>query len=125
MILYAPAQAPVCSILMPDPELANSRGQAISSNLRTSRNGTQYTYVRKGLNKTLTYTFENMGRGKLVELQEFIKTYQGSPFRIEDHHGVMWSAFLTPETVETVMDQRAFPVLESGSITLEFTGQQL
>ena len=125
MILYAPANAPTCSILMPDPILTNTRGQVIDVNLRTSRDGTQYTYVRKGTEKTLSYTFENMGRGKLVELQEFIKTFQGSKFRIEDHHQVFWIATLTPETIQTVMDRRAFPVLESGNVTLEFTGSQM
>lgn len=125
MILYAPGLAPVCSILLPDPALENSRGQAISVNLRTSRDGTQYTYIRKGTEKTLSYTFENVGRGKIVELQEFIKTYQGSQFRFEDHRQVVWLAFLTPETIESVMENRAAPILETGSVTLEFTGRQL
>jgi len=110
---------------MPNPQLANTRGQIVQTNLRTSRDGTQYTYNRKGLEKTLSYTFEGVGRGKLVELQEFIKTYQGFQFRIEDHHQVLWLVYITPDTFQTVMDRRGSPVLESGSITLEFTGSQL
>jgi len=125
MILSAPGLAPTCAILLPDPALSNTRGQVISSNLRMSRDGTQYTYVRKGTDKTLSYTFEGVGRGKLVELQEFIKANQGNVFRIQDHHNVVWLAYLTPETIETVMEKRAAPILETGSVTLEFTGTQL
>ena len=124
MILYAPGLAPVASILLPDPVLANSRGQVISTNLRTSRDGTQYTYNRKNTDKVLNYDFEGVGRGKLVELQEFLKTYQGTQFRIQDHRNVMWLAYLTPESFNTVMSARAFPILETGTVSLSFVGAQ-
>jgi hypothetical protein len=125
MILYAPGNAPVASILLPDPDLGNSRGQQLKMTLRTSRNGNQYTYNRKNTDKVLTYTFEGIARGKVVELQEFVKLYQGGSFRITDHHDVNWLAFMTEATLDSVMSRRASPVLEDGSLTLTFTGRQL
>lgn len=125
MILYAPGNAPVASIVLPDPDLGNSRGQQLKMTLRNSRNGTPWTYVRKNTDKVLTYTFGHIARGKIVELQEFVKLYKGGTFKVTDHNDVNWIAIMTQGTVDSVMSRRADPVLEDGSVTLTFTGRQL
>lgn len=124
MILYAPAEAPTDIIQMPDPQLANEEGQRISMDLKTTRNGSLHTYIEKTSDRVLNYTFEGVGRGKIVELQEFFKIHAGNNIRLEDHRGTLWLVKLQSETLDATMDKRAAPILESGSFNLSFIGRQ-
>lgn len=123
MILYAPADAPVDILYMPDPVLGNERGQALGMSLKTARDGTQYTHVKRTGLKTLTYSFENVGRGKIVEVQEFLKRNNGNYIRVEDHRGDLWRVLAQEEEHTFSMDKKASPVLEAGSFELTFIGE--
>ena len=123
MILYAPADAPIDAIEMPDPSLSNEEGRRVSMDLFVARDGTQHTYIHKTNDTILNYDFTGVGRGKIVELQQFLKKHAGNEMRLEDHRGDLWRVSLRETELLATMNRRADPVLEDGSFSLSFQGQ--
>ena len=125
IVLEAPYSAPVTASLLPNPILQDDEGLDVNVNLRQSMDGTPYTYVKSSLRSVITYTFENIGRGKLLELQEFVRLYAGVDIKITDYNGDVWKATIE-SPVEFSTDVRSAPAgsirREAGSFTLTFTG---
>lgn len=119
-----PSVGAVTALLLPNPELGDSEGQDLALNQRRAINGTRYSYVKTSSRKLLTFTWSNLGRGKLVEIQEFYKLYAGSHALLTDHRGDIWDVTFVNEPSVTT-NSRAAPLTESGSITLEFIGESV
>lgn len=125
MIFEGPYPGIITGLLMPNPQLDNTEGRDISVQFRQAIDGTRYTYVKTSLRRKLTYTWENLGRGKLVELQEFYKLYAGKHVRLTDFRGDVWDIIFEAEpSISTdVLSKKAGAARqESGSVTLELNG---
>lgn len=128
-ILQAPFPGPVTVLLLPDPELGDEEGKDISVEFKQSMNGTLYTYVKISSRKRMTFNWSKIGRGKLIEVQEFFKNYAGEHALFTDFRGDIWDVIFNTNPVDITMDTRSAPAggtrFESGSLTLEFLGAQI
>jgi len=129
MILEAPFAAPITTMIMPNPQLENTEGRDISANFKLSIDGTRSTYVKSSDRKTLTFTWEDLGRGKLVEIQEFFKLYVGDSIKLTDFRGDQWNVIFGENPIDVSINSRSYNSgggrKESGSVTLEFLGAQI
>jgi hypothetical protein len=120
----APYATPATVTLLPDPEFADSRALEVNLNYQQTLDGTRYTYVKQTDNIRLIYSWDTLGRGKLLELEEFFQAYAGEFIRIIDHNNKIWKAAIAPGELsfETTKLTRSAggPRTESGTITLEF-----
>ena len=112
-------------LLLPNPVLDNTKSLDVSVNFSQAIDGSRYTYVKTSGRKRITFTWENLGRGKLVELQEFYKAYAGQSVRLTDFRDNSWDVIMEQEPL-VVMDKRSVNAgasrKESGTVTLELNG---
>jgi hypothetical protein len=128
VIIEAPYPATVTGLILPNPELDNTESRNISVNHELAMDGTRYTYVKTSARKLLSYTWESIGRGKLVEVQEFYKLYAGERIKVTDFKGNVWDALFqnAPTITTTKLSVNAGAARkESGALTLEFLGAQI
>lgn len=123
--LEAPWSAPATVTLLPNPILEDTEGLDVAINLRQAMDGTPYTYVQSSDRKVITYEFEDVGRGKLLEVQEFVRLYAGQEIKITDYRGDVWRATID-SPIEFVTNSKSTPKgsvrQESGLFSLTFTG---
>ena len=124
-----PAVGPITTLILPNPELDNTEGQDLSLQLRHAIDGTRSTYVKSSARRTLSFAWSNLGRGKIVEVQEFFKLYAGDHVLLEDFRGDIWDVFFAEDPLSMATEKRSAnfggPRTESGSLALEFTGVQI
>ena len=124
-----PAVGPITSLILPNPDFGNTESQDISVDFKLSMNGTRYTYVKSSDRKLLTFTWSNLGRGKLIELQEFYKLYAGDHILLTDYREEIWDAIFNTSPLDFSIDTKSSnfggPRPESGTITLEFLGVKI
>jgi len=124
-----PAVGPITALLLPNPILGNTEGQGISVEPRVSMNGARYSYVKSSDRKQMSFSWDVVGYGKLVEVQEFFKLYIGDHILLTDFRGDIWDVIFGENpitvTVDTKSDNAGGPRNESGSLTLEFLGVQI
>ena len=124
-----PAVGPITALILPNPELENTEGQDLSLQLRRAIDGTRSTYVKSSDRKSLSFTWESLGRGKLIEVQEFFKLYVGDHILLEDFRGDIWDVIFAEDPISTTTSKRSAnfggPRAESGSLTLEFLGAKI
>lgn len=129
MVLEAPYVAPVAALILPNPELDNSEGQDLSVDLRKAIDGTRSTYVKSNNQKRIAFAWANLGRGKLVEVEEFYKLYTGQRIRLTDFRGDVWNVIFSDNPINIVVGRRSFNSgaarKESGTLELEFLGTQV
>lgn len=116
------------ALVLPNPLHGNDEGFDQSVQFRKSINGTRYTYVKSSDRKTLVFSWDFLGRGKLVEIQEFYKLYAGNHVKLTDFRGDVWDAIFAEDpslSVEVRTVNSGAARKESGSITLEFLGVQI
>jgi len=128
-ILQAPFPNIVTALLLPDPDLGNTEGRDISVEFRQSINGTRSTYVKSSARRRLSFIWNNLGRGKLVEIQEFFKNYVGEHLLLTDFRDALWDVIFAEDPIDTSIDTLSVNAgaarKESGFITLEFLGVQI
>jgi len=128
MIIEGPYPGIAQALLLPNPIHGNTEGRDHSVSFRKSINGTRYTYVKSSDRKRLVFTWETLGRGKLVEIQEFYKLYAGNNVKVTDFRGDIWDAIFAEEpelSTESRSVNAGAARKESGTITLEFLGVQI
>ena len=64
-------------VIMPNPDLEDVENVEQSVNHRLALDGTNYTYVKSSPYKRLTLTFNNQGRGKIIEVAAFYEANAG------------------------------------------------
>jgi len=114
--------------ILPSPQLEDTNALSVGINHRQSMTAAHYTYVKKrnADKRQFEYTFENVGRGKLVEVQEFYKLFAGERVFITDHHNVTTPVYFLSDNIEFTTSNRSNPSggigerSESGDFTLEF-----
>ena len=128
-VLTAPLPTILTTMQMPDPDHGNPKGQDLNVDFKKSINNTRYTYVKSSARKTLTFTWDVLGRGKLVEVQEFYKNYAGDQIRLIDFRDNVWDVIFAENPIDITMNQRSGNAggarFESGSLTLEFLGVKI
>ena len=128
MVIEGPYPGIAQALLLPNPIHGNTEGRDQLVSFRKSINGTRYTYVKSSERKRLEFTWETLGRGKLVEIQEFYKLYAGNHIKITDFRGDVWDAIFVGEpelSIEKRTANAGAARKESGTITLEFLGVQI
>lgn len=127
--LQAPYAAPTTVTLLPNPVFSDSEGLDVTVDYKESMNGTRHSYVTNPGTTKLTYEFQNMGRGKMLEIQEFLIAYIGEEIRLRNFKDEVWKVFITSDPHTFAHDQLSVasggPRQESGNFTLEFTGVKI
>lgn len=114
--------------ILPSPVLSNTEALSVGLEHGQSMSGDHYTYVRRRSadKREFSFTFENVGRGKLVEVQEFFKLFNGERIFITDHQGTTTPVYFQNDAVEFTIDRRSGTTgasgerSESGNFTLNF-----
>lgn len=114
------------TVILPNPIFSDSRALDVEVQYYQTINGTRYTYIRQNDGIKLVYTWEVLGRGKLLELEEFLQIYAGEIIQIIDHNSLIWDARLIPGsfsfTTSSLSKNAGGSRTESGDVTLEFIG---
>jgi hypothetical protein len=87
--------------------------------------GTRYSYVKSSDDRRLSFSFTDIGRGKILEVQEFLKKFRGQFIKVVDHRGNAWKVFVDTNPVTFTTNARGAPQGERGSFDLEFVGESL
>ena len=115
--------------LMPNPDVENSEEVEADVNIRQSMDNTFYTYSRQSNQRRVNYTWSNLGRGKIAEIQEFFKLSYGERLTIKDHRDVQYTVIVEDNTLEFTTTKRTFnsggPRNEAGTTTLTFVGERI
>lgn len=118
---------PTVVTLIPSPVVEDTQGLEDQINFGQSMDGTRYTYVKSTNDKRLSYTFQNIGRGKILEIQEFFRTFRGEFIRLINFRGETWKVFVDADSINFQTDKRSVNSggsrKEAGSFTLEFVGE--
>ena len=115
-------------LILPNPELGNIEGLSVGINHSLSMTGDNYTYIKKRSSdkRTFRFDFTNVGRGKLIETQEFYKLHGGEEVIITDQFGSINQVIFSSDPSFTT-SSHSVPVSsgtgardEDGNFTLEF-----
>lgn len=127
--LEAPCEGPTAAILLPNPNVEDSEALEHQLNFNRSMNGTRHTYVKSSTDRKLIYEFSDIGRGKILEVQAFLKQFRGKRIRLTNFRGEIWKVFINQSGTEFQTNKRSFNSggarKEAGSFTLEFIGQKI
>ena len=115
--IKAPAAAPETTTILPNPQLADVENSQKSLFIKRAMDGTKRTYIRKTPNRLLTYTFR-LQRAKILELEEFVRSYHSQSILMENHKGESWTVVFVSNPFEFGIDRRG----NDGVITLNLEG---
>lgn len=114
------------TVTLPNPTFNDSRALDVEVQHYQTLDGTRYTYTRPSDGIRLIYTWGDLGRGKLLEVEEFLQIYAGELIQIIDHNSLIWDARLIPGQVSFSTNKLSRnsggPRTENGEVTLEFVG---
>ena len=128
MIIEGPFPGISQAIILPNPTHGNTEGRDQTVDLHKSINGTRRTYVKSSSQRRLEFSWDSLGRGKLVELQEFHKFFAGEHVKLTDFRGDVWDVIFIDQpnlTVQSRSINSGAARKESGNVTLEFLGVQI
>lgn len=94
-------------IEMPNPSLQNQEAGEQFVNHDLAMDGTNYTYVKSSLDRRLTMTFKNIGRGKMVELQEFFRVSAGKRITFRDWRNKLWQVVFDDDILNFTTQSRS------------------
>jgi len=92
---------------MPNPSLNNEEALESQVNYRPAMDGTDFSYVKRSIDSRLTLTFENIGRGKIVELEEFYKLSAGERITFTDWRDAIWDVVFEEGPLDTSAEGRS------------------
>jgi len=106
--LYAPSGG---ITVLPNPSLGNSEALTAEMTHRQSMTADHYTYNRDPgpARRRYVYEFANVGREKLVEVQEFFKQFGGQVITVIDQDDVSRSLIFESSEVPITIDRRGSP----------------
>lgn len=115
---------PTSTSLLPSPDLANTEEAEDVTIYREMLDGTPYSYVRKGGWSKLSYTFRQVGAGKMLEVQELMIAFTGQKITLIDHRDVAWIVLVAQDSLSVTRQNRADPAGEAGAFSLNFVGKR-
>lgn len=116
-------------VLLPNPSLGNTEALSVAVNHRQSMTGVHYTYVKKrdSDKRRFSFTFENMIKGKMAEVQAFFRLSGGEVISITDHLNNNYNVIFAQSNIEFTTTGLGVPSAgvggsrdEVGEFTLEF-----
>jgi len=120
IILQAPYPAVAAAVVLPNPQLDDKENSTSSSAVKRAMDGTTYTYVKKSASRMLSYTFD-LTREKGLELQEFLASYNGERFKMQNWKGEVWDVNLVTNPINYVQNVRGPNV----GVNLQFEGVKI
>lgn len=115
--LRAPAASPETTSILPNPQLADVENSQKQLFFKRAMDGTKRTYVRKTENRLLTYTFR-LQRAKMLEVEEFVRSYHSQSILMTNHKGESWTVSFTSNPFEFGIDRRG----NDGVVTFNLEG---
>ncbi len=104
------------TIILRNPEWNDSVNVKDEVAVKRSINGTMYTYVkRQKTRRRLTMQF-TLDSWKLLEAEEFFRTYYAARMKIIDHLGNFWVGYAVNNPFEWTLDSKA------KKTSVQFTG---
>jgi len=116
------------TLLLPNPDLADE--EAVKQELDTARamDGDRYTYVKTSSERRLVYQFTNIGRGKVVEVGQFMRANYAKQMIMTNFRSETWNVYIT-NAIDLSTSGLATPGDgnrgEQGSFALEMVGTKL
>jgi hypothetical protein len=104
ILLQAPLPNIRTTTALPNPELNDSVGRAVSLDTKRSMNNVLYTYVKTNQRYKLHFDFV-LHRMKALELRAFFSVYYRSKIRLIDHGGNAWEGYFSNNPFELVTTQ--------------------
>lgn len=127
--MMAPYATPMTITLLRNPELNNEEALDIKVDHRKSMDGTRYSYVNSSDKYRLTWGWRNIDRGKMIEVLEFIYSYQGEEIMLVDWREDVWRAHILTQPFELETNIKHFPCgearAEGGDFTIEFLAKRV
>ena len=124
--LTGPYDSPTATTLIPNPIFQDSEQLADELLFRQSMNGANYTYIKSTTDRRISYTFEDVGRGKMLEVQAFLKQFRGQFIKLKNFRNETWKVFVEADTItfttETLSKNSGGSRQEAGTFTLTFVG---
>lgn len=109
---------------LPNPTFGDSEAPRDTVQVRRMMDGTAFSYVRRTGGRRQLQFDVRVTRLKALEFIAFVRAYQASQIRLEDHVGKVWVGNLTsnPIELETVSRNRTKPGFENVVVRIEFEG---
>ena len=108
----------------PNPDLGDSEAPAVEINAKEAISGKPWVYTKRGQYTTLVFTWSNLPRAKMIEMEEFLKEHSGDQLELTDHNDRVWRGYFDDDTIEFTTTGRNAPHgpgrQELGSVTLRF-----
>lgn len=115
-------------LILPSPVLGNTEALGFEVDYKESMDGTTRTYVRNSRTRIYIFDFENIGRGKMLEAQEFLRLFVGEIMILdwgakpEVNGRVILNQDATVFSNDKLTINGGGPRTESGNFTLAFIG---
>jgi len=124
--LQAPFDAPTSISYWPNPIHGDAELVANEVNDSISMNGVRRAHIVVQSVRELDYTFRSVGQGKLIEITDFINTFQAEDIRLTDYNGQDWKVqFAEPEQESELLSRANEAGYEYGDLNVRFTGAKV
>ena len=114
--------------ILPKPLFSNARKTEARVTVKRHKNGDKVVYRDSSNRQQLTLRFR-LTRMKSIELERFLKVYQGAPMRVDLFDGSQWEAKLAgqsfPRTAEARIGETEVTGGETIDVTLTFSALRL
>lgn len=121
IVLQAPHNLIQATTLLPDPDYEDGEGLSVNLDVKTTMDGSLYTYVKSSDRRVLTMTFI-LHRQKALELKAFLEAYIGEEVRMTiTYKDEVWKGHVINDPIEFENLDRS----EQQSFNLTFEGEQL
>lgn len=131
-ILQGPYPTLVRTVVLPSPELLDTKTLPISVNWKQAIDGTNYTYsvLNRTVERLFTYNFDNVQYDKMTEMFEFYTLCSISEIRITDQKSLQYRVrMIMPELTVSILRRSVVSCpndfQEAGSFVLTFRGYEL
>ena len=127
--LEAPYNATQQITVLPNAKFDDEESYDITTIIKKAMDSTVYSYNTRPSTdeKRISLDWENIARGKILEIIEFIELFGGGFIRMIDHRSRIWKVILENNPTSFSINERATPAgyNESGTFSLIFLGIQV
>lgn len=107
LVMQGPHPAYQTSLVLPSPEMGNTRGMQSTVQTIRAMDGTLYTYVKNKRGRKVHNWDFIVSREKALEVKAFVDLYISKAIRVIDHEDIARVGFLTLNPWEQRGDGRA------------------
>lgn len=121
-LMQSPYPSLQTTLLLPSPQLGNTKNLTSTVQIVRTIDGTPYTYIKpKRGRKQFNWDFLT-SKEKALEAKEIVQRYAGSVWKITDHNEDVYIGYVTINPFETSGAGRAggWPSAEACTFTISF-----